>query len=93
MLFLLVSATYICKGYLEMCLLSWAHCHSQQNQSQQRKEGDNKDKQQPQGGMSQDNIDQILKTMQNQENAIQQKVNAQKAREKNAGRRKTGNQW
>lgn len=43
--------------------------------------------------MSQDNIDQILKTMQNQENAIQQKVNAQKAREKNAGRRKAGNQW
>ena len=64
-----------------------------QNQSQQRKDGDNKQDKQNQNGMSQDNIDQILKTMQNQENAIQQRVNAQKAQRQKANARRTGNQW
>ena len=66
---------------------------NQQNQSQQRKDGDNKQDKQNQNGMSQDNIDQILKTMQNQENAIQQRVNAQKAQQQKANARRTGNQW
>ncbi|MGM9804292.1 MAG: tetratricopeptide repeat protein [Muribaculaceae bacterium] len=66
---------------------------NQQNQSQQRKDGDNKENKENQSGMSQDNIDQILKTMQNQEGAIQQKINARKANQQKASGRKTGNQW
>ena len=43
---------------------------SQNNQQQQQQQ------QQQQGGMSQQNMEQILRTMQNQENATQQRVNA-----------------
>ena len=39
--------------------------------------------------LSKDNMEQILKTMQNQEKATQEKVNAQKPQNV----RKTGNQW
>lgn len=67
-----------------------------QQQNQDQNKDQNKDKQQPQpqeGGMSQDNIDQILKTMQNGEKATQQKVNAAKMKEQENSRRKTRNQW
>lgn len=54
------------------------------NQQQQQQ------KQQPQPqSMSKENMEQILKTMQNQEKATQEKVNAQKPQ----NIRKTGNQW
>ena len=74
----------------------------QQNQNQNKDQNNDKDpnqqqnapkKDQNQGGMSEDNIDQILKTMQNQENAVQQKVNEAKAKEKAAGSRRTTRQW
>lgn len=67
-----------------------------QQQNQDQNKDQNKDKQQPQpqeGGMSQDNIDQILKTMQNGEKTTQQKVNAAKMKEQENSRRKTRNQW
>ena len=65
----------------------------QQNQQSEQQKSNDKNEQKNQGGMSQENIDQILKTMQNQENAVQQKVNAQKAKEQRASGRRTGNQW
>ena len=67
--------------------------HNQQNQQSEQQKSNDKNEQKNQGGMSQENIDQILKTMQNQENAVQQKVNAQKAKEQRASGRRTGNQW
>ena len=66
---------------------------NQQNQQSEQQKSNDKNEQKNQGGMSQENIDQILKTMQNQENAVQQKVNAQKAKEQRASGRRTGNQW
>lgn len=64
-----------------------------QNKDQNQNKDQQKNQQQqpqPQQGMSQDNIEQILKTMQNQENSTQHKVNAEK---KQLNKRKTGNQW
>ncbi|MEG2599144.1 MAG: hypothetical protein RSA66_06695, partial [Muribaculaceae bacterium] len=64
-----------------------------QKDNQQNKP-ENKDKQQQQqGGMSQENIDQILKTMQDEEKGIQQKINAMKMKEQENNKRRTGNQW
>lgn len=62
------------------------------NQDKEDKKEDNK-QQQPQQPkpqeMSKENMEQILQTMQNQEKATQEKVNAQKPQNV----RKTGNQW
>lgn len=62
------------------------------NQDKEDKKEDNK-QQQPQqpkpNEMSKENMEQILQTMQNQEKATQEKVNAQKPQNV----RKTGNQW
>lgn len=66
-----------------------------QNKDKQDKQDKNEDKQQQQKpqpqqqDLSKENMEQILKTMQNQENATQEKVNAQKPQ----NIRKTGNQW
>ena len=43
--------------------------------------------------MSDQNMQQILQTMQNQENATQQRVNAVKAREQQRQRERTRNKW
>ena len=64
-----------------------------QNENNQNK-NENKQQQQQrpqpqQQDLSKDNMEQILKTMQNQEKATQEKVNAQKPQNV----RKTGNQW
>ena len=63
-----------------------------QNKDKEDKKEDNK-QQQPQQPkpqeMSKENMEQILQTMQNQEKATQEKVNAQKPQNV----RKTGNQW
>lgn len=69
-----------------------------QNQDQQQDQGQQdqgqQDKQQQQkGGMSQQNAEQILKTMQNQENATQQKLNAVRARQQQRERNRTSNKW
>lgn len=65
----------------------------QQQQQQQNQQNQDKEKKDESGGISQDNVEQILKSLQNQENAIQQKMNAGHDKEKNSSRRRTGNQW
>lgn len=57
-----------------------------QNQQQQQQ-------QQQKGGMSQQNMEQILRTMQNQENATQQRVNAARAKQQQGERARTRNKW
>ncbi len=54
---------------------------------------DQQQKQQQQGGMSKENMEQILRTMQNQENATRQRVNERAARMQNAERARTRNRW
>ena len=58
-----------------------------QNQQQQQQQ------QQQKGGMSQQNMEQILRTMQNQENATQQRVNAARAKQQQGERARTRNKW
>ena len=59
---------------------------NKQNQQQQQQ-------QQQKGGMSQQNMEQILRTMQNQENATQQRVNAARAKQQQGERARTRNKW
>jgi tetratricopeptide (TPR) repeat protein len=80
---------------------------NQQNQNQQNKDQQNQDKQnqdkkdnqdkqnsqQQQGGMSQQNVEQVLKAMQDQERATQQKMNAEQARQQKAERARTNRKW
>lgn len=62
----------------------------QDKQDKKEEKEENKQQQQPQPQeMSKENMEQILQTMQNQEKATQEKVNAQKPQNV----RKTGNQW
>ena len=69
------------------------------NQDQQQ-QNQNKDKNQQQqnqqqnkGSMSGQNMDQILRSMQNQENATQQHVNAVRAKQQAGERARTQNKW
>lgn len=69
------------------------------NQDQQQ-QNQNKDKNQQQqnqqqnkGSMSGQNMDQILRSMQNQENATQQRVNAARAKQQTGERARTQNKW
>ena len=69
------------------------------NQDQQQ-QNQNKDKNQQQqnqqqnkGSMSGQNMDQILRSMQNQENATQQRVNAARAKQQASERARTQNKW
>ena len=69
------------------------------NQDQQQ-QNQNKDKNQQQqnqqqnkGSMSGQNMDQILRSMQNQENATQQRVNAVRAKQQAGERARTQNKW
>ncbi len=59
-----------------------------QNQDQQKQQ-----QQQQQGGMSQQNAEQVLKTMQNQENATQQRINAARAQQERRERARTNRKW
>lgn len=59
----------------------------QQNQQQQNQQQQNK------GSMSGQNMDQILRSMQNQENATQQRVNAARAKQQAGERARTQNKW
>ncbi|MDD5870223.1 MAG: tetratricopeptide repeat protein [Bacteroidales bacterium] len=59
-----------------------------QNQNQNNQNQNN----QPNNGMSKDNADQILQTMQNEEKNTQDKVNKARMRQMKSGRR-TGKQW
>ncbi|MGM9840689.1 MAG: tetratricopeptide repeat protein [Candidatus Limisoma sp.] len=59
-----------------------------QNQNNQNKNQNN----QPNNGMSKDNADQILQTMQNEEKNTQDKVNKARMQQMKSGRR-TGKQW
>lgn len=76
-----------------------------QNKQDQDKEKQNKDKQnqQPQNqqngqpkqqnGMSQQNVEQVLKAMQDQERATQQRINARQAQQQRGERARTNRKW
>lgn len=64
----------------------------QDQQNQQNKPNQNKPQEQ-QTGMSENNVEQILKAMQDAEKGTQQKVNAAKLKDEQNNRRRTGNQW
>ena len=64
----------------------------QQDQQQEQNNQQNQQQQQQQGGMSQENIDQILKAMQDAEQNTQQRVNEEKAKEEKA-RIQTDKNW
>ena len=65
----------------------------QDQQNQQNKPNQNKPQDRQQGGMSDSNVQQILKAMQDAEKGTQQKVNAAKIKEEQNNRKRTGNQW
>ena len=71
-----------------------------QNQDKQNQQNqDKQDQQQSQGqpkqqnGMSQQNAEQVLKAMQDQERATQQRINAQKAQQRRGERARTNRKW
>lgn len=66
-----------------------------QNQNQNKNNDKNQNQQQkPQnGGMSKQNMEQILRTMQNQENATQQRIKERRARMEAGERARTQNKW
>lgn len=64
------------------------------NQNQNKNQNNQNKQQQPQPvNMSQQNIEQILKTMQDKEESTQRKVNASKAQREQNERRRTQNEW
>ncbi len=63
------------------------------NQDKQNQQQQNQQQQQQKGSMSQQNMEQILRTMQNQENATQQRVNAARAKQQEGERSRTRNKW
>ena len=67
-----------------------------QNQDKQKQDQDKQkqdQQQQQQGGMSQQNAEQVLKTMQDQENATQQRINAARAQQERRERARTNRKW
>ena len=64
-----------------------------QNKNQDKQNQQQQQQQQQKGGMSQQNMEQILRTMQNQENATQQRVNAARAKQQQGERARTRNKW
>ena len=66
---------------------------NKQNQNQNQPNQGNNQRANQQNGMSDQSMQQILQTMQNQENATQQRVNAVKAREQQRQRERTRNKW
>lgn len=65
----------------------------QDKQNQDKQNQDQQKQQQQQGGMSQQNAEQVLKTMQNQENATQQRINAERAQQERRERARTNRKW
>ena len=63
----------------------------QQNQDQQNQ--DQQKQQQQQGGMSQQNAEQVLKAMQDRERATQQRINAEQAQQQRHERQRTNKKW
>ena len=64
----------------------------QQNQNKDKNQ-QQQNQQQNKGSMSGQNMDQILRSMQNQENATQQRVNAARAKQQAGERARTQNKW
>ena len=65
----------------------------QQNQNKDKNQQQQNQQQQNKGSMSGQNMDQILRSMQNQENATQQRVNAARAKQQAGERARTQNKW
>ena len=65
----------------------------QQNQNKDKNQQQQNQQQQNKGSMSRQNMDQILRSMQNQENATQQRVNAARAKQQAGERARTQNKW
>ncbi len=63
------------------------------NKDQNQQNKDQQQQQQQQGGMSQQNAEQILKTMQDKENSTQQRVQAVQAQQQQRERSRTSNKW
>ena len=64
-----------------------------QNQNQDQQKQDQQKQQQQQGGMSQQNAEQVLKAMQDRERATQQRINAQQAQQQRHERQRTNKKW
>lgn len=65
-----------------------------QNQNQNQNQDQQQQKQQQQqGGMSQQNAEQVLKAMQDRERATQQRINAQQAQQQRHERQRTNKKW
>ena len=65
----------------------------QQNQNKDKNQQQQNQQQQKKGSMSGQNMEQILRSMQNQENATQQRVNAARAKQQAGERARTQNKW
>lgn len=67
----------------------------QQNQNQSQNEDQNEERQDDRNGISDRNAEQILKAMENEENATRRKIEARRAQEeqKNASKKKTDKPW
>ena len=65
---------------------------NQQNQDQQNQDRQNGQPKQ-ENGMSQQNAEQVLKAMQDQERATQQRINARKAEQRRGERARTNRKW
>ena len=78
---------------LRMAQLKQKDKNKNQNKNQDKQNQQQQQQQQQKGGMSQQNMEQILRTMQNQENATQQRVNAARAKQQQGERARTRNKW
>ena len=78
---------------LRMAQLKQKDKNKNQNKNQDKQNQQQQQQQQQKGGMSQQNMEQILRTMQNQENATQQRVNAARAKLQQGERARTRNKW
>ena len=64
-----------------------------QDQNKDQQDQNKNQQQQPQQGMSKQNAEQVLKAMQNQENATQQRVGREQALERQQERNRTNRKW
>lgn len=67
--------------------------NNQQQQPQEKKDDDKQRQQQNQNGISEQNAEQILKTLDNQEAVTRQRVNAQMKKEKQSSRNNSRHRW
>ena len=66
---------------------------NQDKQDQNQNQDQQQQQQQQQGGMSQQNAEQVLKAMQDRERATQQRINAQQAQQQRHERQRTNKKW